>query len=62
MTHNYVLLESIKELVKSGRYRLRIHAVRHIIEEGFSETNIIQTITGGSDIIENYPDDQRKKQ
>lgn len=56
---NNALLESIKELVKSGRYRLRIHAVRHMIEEGFSEANIIESIMGGSNIIENYSDEHR---
>ncbi|MCC6545476.1 MAG: DUF4258 domain-containing protein [Nitrospirae bacterium] len=56
---NNAVLESITERVKAGKYRLRIHAVRHMIEEGFSEGNIIQSIIGGGDIIENYTDDHR---
>jgi hypothetical protein len=29
------LLTEIKRIVGAGRYRVRIHAVRHMIEEGF---------------------------
>ncbi|HEY0544135.1 MAG TPA: DUF4258 domain-containing protein [Pyrinomonadaceae bacterium] len=53
------LLEKIKTLINANKYRIRIHAVRHMIEEGFSERNIIEAITGKSKIVENYTDDLR---
>jgi len=59
MGDEYAILESIKKLVISGKYRVRIHAIRHMIEEGFNETNTIEALTGNSKIIENYPDDYR---
>lgn len=52
-------LENIRKLILAGQYRIRIHAVRHMLEEGFTEANIVESITGNSKIIENYPDDSR---
>jgi len=31
------LLDGIKKLIGDGHYRVKIHAVRHMIEKGFSE-------------------------
>ena len=54
------LLHRIRVLVKSGRYRLRLHAVQHMLEEGFDEGNIIEALTGlASEINEEYPEQQR---
>ncbi len=53
------LLSLIKSLTGSGSYRVRLHAVRHMIEEGFSEENMIEAITGRSRIIEHYPEEER---
>ena len=53
------LLHRTKRLVRGGKYRIRIHAVRHMIEEGFNEANIIEAITNNGRILENYPDDRR---
>src|ERR1043165_1014742 len=53
------LLEKIKALLKAKKYRIRIHAVRHMIEEGFTEGNIIEAITGRSRILEDYSDELR---
>ena len=53
------LLERIKELVNARNYRVRIHAIRHMIEEGFSEQNLLEAITGKSRILEHYPDELR---
>jgi len=33
---NDELIATIKTLVDAGRYRVKIHAVRHMIEEGFA--------------------------
>jgi len=55
----YELLAKIKKLVQQGRYRIKIHAVRHMIEEGFSEKDIIAAILGETRIIEIYDEDKR---
>ena len=56
---NDELLATIKKLVKEERYRIKIHAVRHMIEEGFSEKNMIDAMLGESRIIEMYDEDKR---
>jgi hypothetical protein len=54
------LLERIAALARFGRYRLRLHAVRHMLEEGFDEGNIIEVLTGrGRRILEEYPEQHR---
>jgi hypothetical protein len=54
------LLERIAALARFRRYRLRLHAVRHMLEEGFDEGNIIEVLTGrGRKILEEYPEQQR---
>ena len=45
--------------LNEGRYRIKIHAVRHMIEEGFSERDIIAAILGESRVIEMYDEDKR---
>jgi hypothetical protein len=59
MKHDETLLVRIKKLFKAQRYRIRIHAIRHMIEEGFTEENLVEAVIGKSKIIENYPDDCR---
>lgn len=53
------LLEKIKSLVAGAKYRVRIHAVRHMIEEGFTESDIVTALTGKSKILEVYVDEHR---
>jgi len=53
------LLDKIKRLVAANRYRVRIHAVRHMVEEGFSEENLVDAVAGKSRIIEDYPNELR---
>src|SRR5262245_16407868 len=53
------LLEKIKLLVVGAKYRIRIHAVRHMIEEGFTESDLVAALTGKSKILELYVDEQR---
>lgn len=54
-----VVLDRIKKHVSNGHYRVRIHAVRHMIEEGFGEQDMVNAILGDSRIIEPYEDDAR---
>ncbi len=53
------LLEKIRSLVADAKYRVRIHAVRHMIEEGFTESDIVASLTGKSKILELYVDECR---
>jgi len=48
------VLEKIRVLVGTGRYRIRLHAVRHMIEEGFDEGNVVEAVGGGSRVLEVY--------
>ena len=53
-------LDRIAALARFRRYRLRLHAVRHMLEEGFEENHIIEALTGrGNRVLEYYPDQQR---
>lgn len=53
------LLEKIRALVSAKRYRIRIHAVRHMIEEGFDEDNLLAAPSGRSRVLEDYPNESR---
>lgn len=54
------LLERIAALARFGRYRVRLHAVRHMLEEGFEERDVIEVLTGrGRKILEVYPEQNR---
>lgn len=59
MSHETILLDKIKRLIKYKKYRIRIHAIRHMVEDGFDEEDVVEAIIGKSKIIENYPDDCR---
>lgn len=49
----------IRNLVHEGRYRVRLHAVRHMIEEGFDENNMVEALAGRLSVLESYPEDAR---
>jgi hypothetical protein len=53
------VLEKIKALVGAGRYRIRLHAVRHMIEDGFDEENMVEAIGGESRVLEVYSHEMR---
>lgn len=53
------ILDLIKDLVREKRFRVRIHAVRHMIEEGFTESDVAEALTRKSRILEQYPDEER---
>jgi len=59
MNSEQELLERLKRLIGERKYRLRIHAVRHMIEEGFTEEGMVEAVIGRSKILENYPDESR---
>jgi len=54
-------LRRLRELLphlKEGRYRLGNHAARHMIQEGFTELDILNALTWGRELAL-YPEDQR---
>jgi hypothetical protein len=51
--------KQIKRLVAAARYRVRLHAVRHMIEEGFDERQLVEALGGRIRILEEYPDEKR---
>jgi hypothetical protein len=53
MAENEFLLR-IKRLVAAKQYRVRIHAVLHMIDEGFTEAHICEAITGPCTLLEDY--------
>lgn len=53
MAHEDRILEKIRLFVLSEKYRVKIHALRHMIEEGFNEEDIIEAIGNGR-ILENH--------
>ena len=60
MSSEPALVGRIAALAGFGRNRVRLHAVRHMIEEGFDESNIIEALTGGGrKVLEEYPEQQR---
>ncbi|HIE27026.1 TPA: DUF4258 domain-containing protein [Candidatus Poribacteria bacterium] len=50
-------IESIRHFIISESYSIKSHAARHIIEEGFTEENVVEAILNGK-IIEEYPDEK----
>jgi hypothetical protein len=53
------VIAKIKALVQSGHYRICLHAVRHMIEEGFDENLLLEAVSGKLRVIEEYPDESR---
>ena len=53
------LLDNIKTLIVAKQYRVRLHIVRHMLEEGFDENDLVVALTGKSRIVEDYPDESR---
>ncbi len=51
-------LEDLRPLVRTGRYRVGPHAVRHATCEGFTEPDIVQAVLYGKELLR-YTEDQR---
>ena len=56
---NVDLLNKIKKLVHDSCYRVKLYAVKHMIEDGFTEMDVVNAILGDSKIIEIYDEDNR---
>ncbi len=44
----------IQELVRTKHYRIGLHAVRHMVEEGFDENQLLEAVRGKLRIVEEY--------
>lgn len=53
------LLSKLRTLLKNRQYRIRSHVVRHMIEEGFGEEDILESLLGRCRILEDYPSETR---
>ena len=53
------LVDRIQKLVASTAYRVGLHAVKHMIEEGFDENQMIEALNGRIRVLEEYPDEHR---
>ena len=51
-------LSRIKALIQQRKYRLRSHAVQHMIKEGFSEKDILGVVSSGQ-LLESYDEESR---
>ena len=52
-------LKRIQALIARGAYRVRLHAVRHMIEEGFDERQMLEALGGKLTLVEEYSDESR---
>jgi hypothetical protein len=51
-------LEDLQELIWCGRYSVKPHAAQHARAEGFTESDIVETLLNGRELAV-YPQDQR---
>jgi Domain of unknown function (DUF4258) len=51
-------LEDLQDLIWGGRYSVKPHAARHARAEGFTETDIVETLLHGRELAV-YPEDNR---
>lgn len=51
-------LETIRRLIETQRYQIKLHAVQHGLKERFSERQMVETLLSGQ-IIEQYPERRR---
>ncbi|HEX4945072.1 MAG TPA: hypothetical protein VFZ34_00220 [Blastocatellia bacterium] len=59
MANERLVLEKIKRLVAARRYLVKNHAHLHSIEEGFSESDMMEALAGKCRILEHYPEVSR---
>ena len=59
MSDDEALLSRLRNQLATGRFRIRIHAARHMTEEGFFQKDILEALLGKSKIVERYPEENR---
>lgn len=53
------IIALIRQHVNVGSYRIRSHVVRHMIEEGFDENQLLEALTGKLQLLEEYSEEAR---
>ena len=51
-------LTDLRPLVKQGRYRIGTHAAKHATCEGFTESDIVQTVLYGRELMRYWEDER----
>ena len=51
-------LTQIRQFVQDGKYRVKAHALRHMMEDGFEESHVVEAV-GSGEILEDYEDEGR---
>lgn len=59
MESSQAIVNKLQERMRNNQYRIRLHAVRHMIEEGFDESHLVEAMLGKLRILEDYPDEGR---
>ncbi len=49
----------LQDLVRARHYRIGLHAVRHMIAEGFDENQLLEAVRGKLRIVEEYTQESR---
>ena len=49
----------IPKLVRARYYRIGLHVVRHMVEEGFDENQLLEAVRGKLRIVEEYLEESR---
>jgi len=52
-------VERLQKLIRMRHYRIGLHAVRHMIEEGFDENQLLEAVKGKLRIVEEYTQESR---
>lgn len=52
------MIDRIRELVAQGRFTVKSHVIRHMLEEGFERNHCADAVLNGH-ILEEYPEEQR---
>jgi hypothetical protein len=59
MESSQTIIDKLQERMRNNQYRIRMHAVRHMIEEGFDENHLIEAMLGKLRILESYSEESR---
>ena len=52
-------IATIQERIRKQKYRIGLHAVRHMVEEGFDENSLLEALGSKLRLIEDYPKENR---
>ena len=59
MSQGFDPIDRLRELVESKQYRVSLHAVRHMVEDGFDEAHLVEAIRESPVVVEEYAEEDR---